>query len=132
MKSHFEPSSRTLSLKNLDIKSKGTDLVLCVNMVVYRANMKLQRHSKMTSQNYYGGYVIYENNEVNMPKEMVRKFFIGYSVYAWCCPLVLVVVSMVFDLMPIIPSSYLKPNFGDNKCWFSSKWHDFVVINKSL
>jgi hypothetical protein len=39
---------------------------------------------------------------------------------------------MGVDLMPIIPSSYLKPNFGDNKCWFSSKWHDFVLINKTL
>jgi len=107
-------------------------LVLCVNMVVYRANMKLQQHSKRASKNCYRGYVIFENNEVNMPKEMERKFFICYSLYAWCAPLVLVVVSMIFDLMPIIPSSYLKPNFGDNKCWFSSKWHGFVVINKSL
>ena len=133
MKSHFEPSSRTLSLENLDIKSKWEDLMLCVNMVVYRANMKLQQHhSKRASQNCRYGYVISESNEVNMPKKTERKFFIFYSVYAWCLPLVLVVVSMVFDLMPIIPSSYLKPNFGDNKCWFSSKWHNFVVINKSL
>lgn len=107
--------------------------MLCVNMVVYRANKKLQDyHSKEPSKNCCFGYVISENNEVNMPKKMERKFFFGYSVYAWCLPLVLVVVSMVFDLMPIIPSSYLKPNFGDNKCWFSSKWHDFVVINKSI
>jgi hypothetical protein len=39
---------------------------------------------------------------------------------------------MAVDLMPTIPSSYLKPNFGDNKCWFSSKWHDFVWLNKTL
>jgi hypothetical protein len=76
--------------------------------------------------------VISENEEVKMPKRTERKFFIFYSLYAWCCPLVLVIVSMTFQLMPIIPSSYLKPNFGDNKCWFSSKSHDFVVINKSL
>jgi hypothetical protein len=73
-----------------------------------------------------------ENDDVNMPKATERKVFILYSLFAWCCPLVLLVVSVVFDLMPIIPSSYLKPNFGDNKCWFSSKWHDFVLINKSL
>jgi G protein-coupled receptor Mth (Methuselah protein) len=86
------------------------------------ANMKLQQHhSKRASQNCRYGYVISESNEVNMPKKTERKFFIFYSVYAWCLPLVLVVVSMVFDLMPIIPSSYLKPNFGDNKCWFSSE-----------
>jgi len=86
------------------------------------ANKKLQDyHSKEPSKNCCFGYVISENNEVNMPKKMERKFFFGYSVYAWCLPLVLVVVSMVFDLMPIIPSSYLKPNFGDNKCWFSSE-----------
>jgi len=132
LKLYFEPSSRTSSLKNLDIKSKGADLVLCVNMLVYRANMKLKKYSKMPSKNCYRGYVISESNEVNMRKGMERKLFLFYSLYAWCCPLVLVIVSMVFDLMPIIPSSYLKPNFGDNKCWFSSKWHDFVLSNKSL
>jgi hypothetical protein len=132
LKLYFEPSSRTSSLRNLDIKSKGADLVLYVNMLVYRANMKLRQHSTVSSINCYRGYVISENNEVNMPKVAERKFFLFYSVYAWCCPLVLVAVSMFFDLMPIIPSSYLKPNFGDNKCWFSSKWHDFVVIDKSL
>jgi hypothetical protein len=75
----------------------------------------------MSSKNRCRGYVISEKNEVNMPKKTERNFLICYSVYAWCCPLVLLVVSMTFDLMPIIPSSYLKPNFGDNKCWFSSK-----------
>jgi len=83
--------------------------------------MKLKTHSKKSSENCYVGYVISEKNKVNMPKETEKKFFIFYSVYAWCLPIVLVVFSMVFDLMPIIPSSYLKPNFGDNKCWFSSE-----------
>jgi hypothetical protein len=121
LKLYFEPSSSTSSLENLDIKSKGADLVLCVNILVYRANMKLQQHSTQTSKNCYRGYVISRNNEVNMPKKTERIFFIFYSVYAWCLSLVLVAVSMTFELMPIIPSSYLKPNFGDNKCWFSSK-----------
>jgi hypothetical protein len=94
--------------------------------------MKLKQHSSESSKNCYWGYVISEKNEVNMPKKTERKFFLFYSLYAWCCPLVIVVVSMVFDLMPIIPSSYLKPNIGDNKCWFSSKWHDFVVISKTF
>ena len=132
LKLYFEPSSRTSSLENLDIKSKGADLMLCVNMLVYRANMKLKQHSTESSKNCYRGYVISRNNEVNMPKRTERIFFIFYSVYAWCLPLVLVAVSMTFEFMPVIPSSYLKPNFGDSKCWFSSKWHDLVVINKSL
>lgn len=85
------------------------------------ANVKLERHSEESSQNHYRGYMISKNNEVNMPKETERKFFIYYSLYAWCCPLVILVVSMTFDLMPIIPSSFLKPNFGENKCWFSSQ-----------
>jgi hypothetical protein len=66
------------------------------------------------------------NDEVHMPKQTERKVFRYYSLYAWGLPVLLVVVSMTIDLMPTIPSSYLKPNFGDNKCWFSSKWHDFV------
>jgi hypothetical protein len=65
--------------------------------------------------------MISKNNEVNMPKGNERRFFIFFSIYAWGCPLVILFVSMGVDLMPIIPSSYLKPNFGDNKCWFSSK-----------
>ena len=101
-------------------------------MLVYRANKNLQQYSRVSSENCYWGYMIYENNEVNMPKAVERKFFIYYSTYAWFFPFVIVVASVTFDLMPIIPSSYVKPNIGDNKCWFSSKWHDFVVISKSL
>ena len=131
LKLYFEPSSRTSSLKNLDIKPEGANFVL-LNMSVYRANVRLLRHSNESCKNRYLGYVISTNNEVNMPKGSERKFFFFYSLYAWCIPLFLLVISVVFDSMPIIPSSYLKPNMGINKCWFSSKWHDFVLINKCL
>jgi hypothetical protein len=92
--------------------------------------VRLQRHSKESSRNHYLGYMMSKNNEVNMPKETERKFFICYSLYAWCCPFAILIVSVIFDFMPVIPSSYLKPNFGNNKCWFSSKWHDFVLVRK--
>ncbi|GFG32348.1 hypothetical protein Cfor_02394, partial [Coptotermes formosanus] len=85
------------------------------------AHVTLQQHSEESSQNHYRGYMISKNNEVNMPKGNERRFFIFFSIYAWGCPLVILFVSMGVDLMPIIPSSYLKPNFGDNKCWFSSE-----------
>lgn len=85
------------------------------------ANVRLQRHSEESRKNRFWGYVISTNNEVNMPKGSERKFFFFYSLYAWCFPFFLLAVSVAFDLLPIIPSSYLKPNMGDNKCWFSSE-----------
>jgi hypothetical protein len=92
-----------------------------VNVLVYRANARLQQHPRTPSISRAWCYKINEKGEVKMLKRTERKFFIVYSLYAWCFPLVLLVVSVVFDLVPIIPSSYLKPNFGETKCWFSSK-----------
>jgi hypothetical protein len=99
-------------------------------MFVYRANMKLQKHSEDLSQNQYMCYKLKRNGEVRMPKQTECKVFIFYSLYAWGLSVIITAASMVMDFMPTIPSSYLKPNFGDNKCWFSSKWHDFVSFDE--
>nr|CAD7193828.1 unnamed protein product [Timema douglasi] len=54
-------------------------------------------------------------------KSIERRVFLCYSIYAWCWPIVLIIVSTMIDLIPTIPSSYIKPNFGHVKCWYSSQ-----------
>ncbi|XP_068085479.1 probable G-protein coupled receptor Mth-like 1 isoform X2 [Anabrus simplex] len=51
-------------------------------------------------------------------KEREHKKFIIYSLYSWGCPLIMLAVAMVMDLHPDISDDYIKPKFGDQKCWF--------------
>lgn len=95
--------------------------VLCINTLWYvLAYVRLQQYRNILPENRYLCYMVSKNDEVCMPKQTERKVFRYYSGYAWGLPILVVGVSMAVDLMPTIPSSYLKPNFGDNKCWFSS------------
>lgn len=103
------------------LKLRETSFISCCDMFVYRANVRLQQYGKDCPASQYLCYVVFNNDEVNMPKETARKTFRYYSWYAWGLPVLVVSVSMAIDSMPTIPSSYLKPNFGNNKCWFSSK-----------
>nr|CAD7428027.1 unnamed protein product [Timema monikensis] len=48
-------------------------------------------------------------------KSTERRVFLCYSIYAWCWPIILIIVSTMIDLIPTIPSSYIKPNFGHPK-----------------
>ncbi|XP_063238540.1 G-protein coupled receptor Mth2-like [Bacillus rossius redtenbacheri] len=54
-------------------------------------------------------------------KRTERKVFLLYSLYAWTCSAALLAVSLTTDLVPTIPSSYIKPDFGLSKCWFNSQ-----------
>ncbi|KAJ1531659.1 hypothetical protein ONE63_000330 [Megalurothrips usitatus] len=49
-----------------------------------------------------------------------RRRFVLYSMYAWSLPCVLLGVTLVMDLTPTIPSSYVKPHFGVDFCWFQT------------
>ncbi|XP_069703709.1 G-protein coupled receptor Mth2-like [Periplaneta americana] len=51
-------------------------------------------------------------------KERERKKFLMYSVYAWGSPLIMLIVCLLMDLLPGIPDTYIKPEFGVKKCWF--------------
>ncbi|XP_046680950.1 G-protein coupled receptor Mth2-like isoform X3 [Homalodisca vitripennis] len=53
-------------------------------------------------------------------KEREHKKFILYSLYAWGCPLVIFVITLVIELVPSIPKSFIKPQFGVDKCWFKT------------
>lgn len=120
------------TLMNMQIlKLRETSFMSCFDMFIYRASVRLQQCRKDCPENQYLCYTVF-NDEVHVPKQTERKIFRYYSGYAWGLPVLVVGFSMAIDSMPTIPSSYLKPNFGDNKCWFSSKWHNFVWINKTL
>ncbi|XP_069704986.1 G-protein coupled receptor Mth2-like [Periplaneta americana] len=85
-----------------------------------KANVRLIWDTREQPSSHYMWYEVL-NNEVCMTKKTERRVFLFYSLYAWCFPILFVIFSMVIDLMPTIPSSYLKPQMGDNKCWFSSE-----------
>ncbi|XP_012273103.1 G-protein coupled receptor Mth2-like [Orussus abietinus] len=49
-----------------------------------------------------------------------RRLFFYYSIWAWTPPALLILVSMAMDLSPTVPTTYVKPNFGEQSCWFKS------------
>ncbi|XP_071446664.1 G-protein coupled receptor Mth2-like [Hetaerina americana] len=61
-------------------------------------------------------------------RERERKKFLIYSLYAWGCPLLILIVCIVMDYAPGIPDTYLKPRFGVQKCWFSGKMETFAYF----
>ncbi|XP_041979183.1 G-protein coupled receptor Mth2-like [Aricia agestis] len=50
----------------------------------------------------------------------MRRRFAWYCAYAIVLPVVLLIVTIVMDLSPAVPSTYLKPNFGVKGCWFKT------------
>lgn len=50
-------------------------------------------------------------------KEREHKKFIMYSVYALGCPFIIFIISVVMQFGDI-PDDFIKPNFGEDKCWF--------------
>ncbi|XP_028981831.1 G-protein coupled receptor Mth2 [Diachasma alloeum] len=51
-------------------------------------------------------------------KQRERKKFIIYSVYAWGSASLITGVCLIMDFVPNIPDSYIKPRFGETRCWF--------------
>ncbi|RVE51681.1 hypothetical protein evm_003653 [Chilo suppressalis] len=49
-----------------------------------------------------------------------RRRFAWYCAYAVLLPIILLVVTIVMELSPAVPSTYLKPNFGVKGCWFKT------------
>lgn len=55
-------------------------------------------------------------------KERDHKKFMLYNVYAWGVPAVILAISLIMDLTPSIPDTFIKPGFGQVKCWFKGKF----------
>lgn len=46
-----------------------------------------------------------------------------YQVYAWGVPLVIAGVAFILDNLPTNPSdTFLRPRFGEKRCWFFGKF----------
>nr|XP_033323120.1 G-protein coupled receptor Mth2-like isoform X1 [Megalopta genalis]XP_033323121.1 G-protein coupled receptor Mth2-like isoform X2 [Megalopta genalis]XP_033323122.1 G-protein coupled receptor Mth2-like isoform X2 [Megalopta genalis] len=46
--------------------------------------------------------------------------FFWYSLWCWGPPVILILVSMIMDLSPTIPATYVKPKISKESCWFES------------
>jgi hypothetical protein len=42
-----------------------------------------------------------------------------YELYAWGMPILITIVGIILDNLPKSPNEkFLRPRFGENKCWF--------------
>lgn len=47
-----------------------------------------------------------------------------YEVYAWGLPIIFSGVAVILDNIPVSPNeTFLRPRFGENKCWFYGEWY---------
>ncbi|KOC58935.1 G-protein coupled receptor Mth2, partial [Habropoda laboriosa] len=49
-----------------------------------------------------------------------KTLFFWYSLWCWGPSVIFILVSMIMDLSPAIPATYVKQNFGKESCWFRS------------
>lgn len=46
-----------------------------------------------------------------------------YEIYAWGMPTIITIVAAVLDNLPETGNDrFLRPHFGENKCWFNGKF----------
>jgi G protein-coupled receptor Mth (Methuselah protein) len=51
-----------------------------------------------------------------------------YEVYAWGMPIIITVVAAVLDNLPETSTDkFLRPRFGENKCWFYGEFLFFFL-----
>ncbi|XP_012254977.2 G-protein coupled receptor Mth2-like isoform X6 [Athalia rosae] len=54
-------------------------------------------------------------------KQRERKKFFMYSIYAWGCAILLTAVCVIMDFVPGIPDTVIRPEFGEERCWFRTE-----------
>ncbi|EFN84056.1 G-protein coupled receptor Mth2 [Harpegnathos saltator] len=64
--------------------------------------------------------VRYHVNQRSYRRTPSKMLFFYYSIWAWGPPAILILISMAMDLNPTIPTTYVKPAFGSDSCWFKS------------
>jgi G protein-coupled receptor Mth (Methuselah protein) len=53
-----------------------------------------------------------------------------YEIYAWGVPTLITLVAAVLDHLPEDPNdAFLRPRFGENKCWFYGEFLLFLFAN---
>lgn len=51
-----------------------------------------------------------------------------YEVYAWGVPILITTIAAVLDNLPESSSeTFLRPRFGENKCWFYGELYVYIV-----
>lgn len=55
-------------------------------------------------------------------EEQENRHYFWYQCYAWGMPTILLLFSLVMDLHPAVPATYIKPKFGESVCWFNCKY----------
>lgn len=58
-----------------------------------------------------------------------------YEVYAWGMPIIITAVAAILDNLPESSTeTFLRPRFGENKCWFYGEFNfssfDFLEVLK--
>ncbi|XP_050447943.1 G-protein coupled receptor Mth2-like isoform X3 [Cataglyphis hispanica] len=51
-------------------------------------------------------------------KQREKKKFIIYSIYAWGSASIFTIVCAIMDFVPNVPESFIRPEFGAERCWF--------------
>lgn len=60
-------------------------------------------------------------------QEVIRLRF--YCVYAWGIPLLICCIASILDNIPASPGdNFLRPRFGENKCWFYGEYIYYIII----
>lgn len=59
---------------------------------------------------------------LSQSSQNTRRRFIGYSLYAWITPLVVVAVAVLSDVDMIPLPDYLRPHYARTFCWLNNKW----------
>lgn len=54
-----------------------------------------------------------------------------YEVYAWGMPIIITIVAAILDNLPETPTEkFLRPRFGENKCWFYGEFfYDLFFVS---
>ncbi|XP_043273805.1 G-protein coupled receptor Mth2-like [Venturia canescens] len=91
-----------------------------LNVMCIETWLQVRRHVKEPVDEIDGGAALNGNAGLRSSEREAKKLFFYYSLWAWIPPLILIVLSMIMDLSPTIPTTYVKPNFGAESCWFQS------------
>lgn len=52
-----------------------------------------------------------------------------YELYAWGVPIFITIVGAILDNLPESPTDkFLRPRFGENKCWFYGKFSNLIQL----
>lgn len=89
-------------------------LMITQFMIYYCSNFHIHSHSLYSCSDF-------RPTSMEKGQESIRLRI--YEVYAWGMPIIITVVAAILDNLPESPTDrFLRPRFGENKCWFYGKF----------